>query len=219
MRHRRCINFGLITISVTLYLLGTGQVFAAPGSADEQSTGDGAQLYALFCSDCHGSAPVTQQDDYPGGSDTVDYAQLIEIAQAKKAAEEAATAEEEEWPEWAERPDPNEKKEPDERAEVMSLVTAAIEQAHDVTPESGALDNPDVSSDIDKEIGFNPLPGVTNLGNPQTFFYGTSGEEVFKSIANGTGAAMPGWRTELGNDEAIWDVVNYIRSFWGEEWL
>ena len=29
---------------------------------------------------------------------------------------------------------------------------------------------------------------------------------------------MPGWRTELGSDEAIWDLVNYIRSLWGEEW-
>jgi mono/diheme cytochrome c family protein len=43
---------------------------------------------------------------------------------------------------------------------------------------------------------------------------------MFNSIAYGAGgAAMPGWQIELGSDEAIWDLVNYIRSYWGEEWL
>jgi mono/diheme cytochrome c family protein len=63
------------------------------------------------------------------------------------------------------------------------------------------------------------MPGATNLADPVSYFYGTSEEEMFESIAEGTGEAMPGFRTELGGDEAIMDVVNYIRSFWGEEWL
>ena len=42
---------------------------------------------------------------------------------------------------------------------------------------------------------------------------------MFNSIANGTGESMPGWRIELGSDESIWDLVNYIRSFWSEDWL
>jgi mono/diheme cytochrome c family protein len=65
----------------------------------------------------------------------------------------------------------------------------------------------------------NRQPGATDLANPQTFFYGTTEEEVFNSIAKGTGAAMPGWRTEMGSDEDVWDIVNYIRSFWSKAWL
>ena len=66
---------------------------------------------------------------------------------------------------------------------------------------------------------FNRQAGATDLSDPQTFFYGTSEEEVFNSIAEGTGAAMPGWHTDMGSEEDIWDVVNYIRSFWDEAWL
>jgi mono/diheme cytochrome c family protein len=223
MRHRRCIVSTFTTLSVVLCLLGPGQVIASPEIADERTLGNGAQLYTMYCSECHGTAPVERQDEHSGSSDAVDYAKLIEIAQAKKLAEETAKFEEEAWPDWTIRQNPNEVKKPDERAEIMNLVTAVIEQAHEIKPESGELENPGGNSgnnsDNNKERGFEPLPGVTDLSNPQTFFYGTSEDEVFKSIANGTGAAMPGWRTELGSDEAIWDLVNYIRSFWGEEWL
>jgi hypothetical protein len=123
---------------------------------------------------------------------------------------------EEDWPEWAESPAPV--REPDVREEVLGTVSKAIAQAHGLSPE---LETQGVSGDLvgsGDTDGFDPLPGATNLADPTAYFYGTSDEELFNSIANGTGAAMPGWRTELGSDEAIWDLVSYIRSLWGEEW-
>ena len=101
----------------------------------------------------------------------------------------------------------------------MSLVAAAIEKAHEKMAQSEELGGTEEGAGETRASGFNPVAGATDLSKPQTFYYGTSEEEVFKSIANGTGAAMPGWRTELGSDEAIWDVVRYIRSFWSEDWL
>jgi mono/diheme cytochrome c family protein len=217
MRHRRCIVSGLTTISVALCLLGSGRVFASPELADEQTLSNGANLYALYCSECHGD-PVKRLDKQDESNNAVDYSELIAIAQGKTAPAGTAIPNKEEWPAWAERPDPGEETEPDERTEILNVVTAVIEQAHGIKPGSGELENPGGNSN-NKGGGFEPMPGATDLSNPQTFFYGTSEEEVFKSIANGTGAAMPGWRTELGSDEAIWDLVHYIRSFWGEEWL
>jgi mono/diheme cytochrome c family protein len=180
--------------------------------------GNGAGLYAVYCSDCHGNAPAARLNTQNESNAADEYAELMEIAQKKAEAEQTAIPEDEEWPEWAERPDPNAEKKPDEREEIMNLVTAAIEKAHEINPE-GELENAGGNADGIKYAGFKPQPGVTDLSRPQTFYYGTSAEEVFNSIADGTGAAMPGWRTELGSDEAIWDVVNYIRSFWSEEWL
>ncbi len=218
MRHHRCIVFGLTTIGVTLYLLGSGQVFAASALAEEQALGNGAGLYAVYCSDCHGSAPAARLDTQAESNAADDYAELIELAQNKAAAEQTEIPEEE-WPEWAEQPNPYDEKAPDEREEIMNLATAAIEKAHEINSEPGELENAGDNADEIKVAGFKPQPGVTDLSRPQTFYYGTSAEEVFNSTANGTGAAMPGWRTELGSDESIWDVVNYIRSFWGDEWM
>jgi len=219
MRHRRCIVSGFTTISVALCLLGSGRVVATPEFADEQALGNGANLYALYCSECHGEGTAERANEHDASNDAVDYSELIAIAQGKTSPEGAEIPAEDEWPEWAERPDPNEETEPDKRAEVRNVVTAVIEQAYEIKPESGELENPGGSSNQNKEGGFEPMPGATDLSDPQAFFYGTSEEDVFSSIANGTGVAMPGWRTELGSDEAIWDLVNYIRSFWGEEWL
>ncbi len=182
-----------------------------------QSVTLGAQLYELYCSECHGSDSV-QHYDAIYGSETPEvseeYAELIEIVRGVKAPESQQV--QEDWPEWAEGPAPV--PEPDVREEVLGTVSQAIAQAHGLSTDAGtqgAWDDQVVSGDTDH---IDPLPGATNLADPTAYFYGTSEEDIFNSIANGTGAAMPGWRTELGSDEAIWDLVNYIRSLWGEEW-
>jgi len=198
-----------------LYLLGTACVVAAAASDEDLALDNGAGLYAVYCSACHGNAPVLQS----AAEDAADYAEFDAIAQSNVAVENVANPEDEEWPEWADRPNPNLQKEPDEREEIMNLVTAAIEEAHEIKPPSDTFDNTDANPDQRGESGFTPMPGATDLSKPQDFHYGTSEEEVFDSIANGTGAAMPGWRTELGSDEDIWDVVHYIRSFWSADWL
>jgi mono/diheme cytochrome c family protein len=218
MRHRRCLVSGLSAIGVALYLLGTARVSAAAASGEDQAMSNGAGLYAVYCSDCHGNAPAVHSSDQSANDEVADYTELLEIAQRNLEADKAANPAEE-WPEWAERPNPYAQKKPDEREEIMGLVAAAIEKAHEVKPQSEDVEDTEGTAGEGDAQGFHPVAGATDLSKPQTFYYGTSEEEVFKSIANGTGAAMPGWRTELGSDEAIWDVVHYIRGFWSEDWL
>jgi mono/diheme cytochrome c family protein len=237
MRFRRATQSRL-PVLVLAYSLGA--VSAAPVLADyelvdEQSLTNGAQLYEVFCSDCHGSDAANRYDqlyavDDAGGDD--EYQKLIEIVQQEESAQLIVVPEEEEaWPEWAELPDPDAEQEPDEKTEVMNTLSAVIDEVHGIRPaaspgnkgngaansSAGLLD--EQPEDQGPRGGFEPIPGATNLADPSSYFYGTSEEEIFESIAEGTGEAMPGFRTELGSDEAIMDVVNYIRSFWGEEWL
>lgn len=198
-------------------VLAAARVSAASDPEDMQSVTLGAQLYELYCSECHGSDSAQHYDAIYGSEATdvsEEYAELIKIVRGVEVPESSRA--EEDWPEWAEGPAPE--SEPDVREEVIGTVSQAIAQAHGLStdaPTESAWDDQVVSGDTDH---IDPLPGATNLADPTAYFYGTSEEDIFNSIANGTGAAMPGWRTELGSDEAIWDLVSYIRSLWGEEW-
>lgn len=239
----RAAAFSRSLLAVTLVLCAP---FAAPALAntdpdDEQSLSNGAQLYEVFCSECHGSDAAHRYGQLyaPDETATVDeYRRMLEIVQQEESAQLIVVPEEDDpWPEWAERPDPNADEPPDEKTEVMNTMTAVIDEVYGIEPESSsganaaAARNGELDAQFQAQLtenrrddagpagGFEPVPGATNLADPASYFYGTSEEEIFDSIANGTGEAMPGWRTELGGDEAIWDVVNYIRSFWGEEWL
>ena len=60
------------------------------------------------------------------------------------------------------------------------------------------------------------ISDATDLTEPEAYYSGSSEQEIFNSIANGAGVAMPAWRSQLGSDESIWDVVNFIRSLQGE---
>jgi len=60
------------------------------------------------------------------------------------------------------------------------------------------------------------ISDATDLTDPDAYYSGSSEQEIFTSIANGAGVAMPAWRSQLGNDESIWDVVNFIRSIQGK---
>lgn len=210
-------------------------VLASFDPVDEHSLANGAQLYEVFCSDCHGSDPGKRYDQLyaPNASVAADdeYQKLIDIVEQEEAAQLIVVPDEEEpWPEWAELPDPNAQKPPDEKTEVMNTLTAVIDEAHGIKPASTPQNTGSGTAfpgelpygqavDAGPAVGFEPIPGATNLADPASYLYGISEDEIFKSIAEGTGAAMPGFRAELGDDEAIMDVVNYIRSFWSEEWL
>lgn len=60
------------------------------------------------------------------------------------------------------------------------------------------------------------ISDATDLTDPEAYYSGSSEQEIFNSIANGAGVAMPAWRAQLGSDESIWDLVNFIRSLQGE---
>jgi mono/diheme cytochrome c family protein len=211
-------KFPLMVFMLCLGLTGTGQVLAAADPSDEQSVTMGAQLYELYCSDCHGADTADRYGElYDSGEMDVsgDYSELVDLVRGAKAPE-PYVAPEEDWPEWAENPAPE--PEPDVRAEVIGTVTRAIDTVYGASLESDTLGNWGNEAGPGNAEGFDPAPGATNLADPTAYFYGISEEEMFNSIANGTGAAMPGWRDELGGDEEIWHLVSYIRSLWGEEW-
>lgn len=217
MRSRRFVSSRSFSILFTLCLglLGPGRVYASPVYADERSLNNGAQLYELHCSECHGlksadlsGAQHVTNETNPLREDSavMGTAPVEELPQVPKVRGKG------DWPAWAKRPDPGAVAEskPDARVELLNEVNAAINKAYATAPAQHATQGAGA---------FSPIPGVTDLSDPAAYFYGTSEEELFNSIANGTGAAMPGWRTRLENEEAIWDLVNYIRSFWSEEWL
>jgi mono/diheme cytochrome c family protein len=60
------------------------------------------------------------------------------------------------------------------------------------------------------------ISDATDLTDPEAYYSGSSEQDIFNSIANGAGVAMPAWRSQLGSDDAIWDLVNFIRSLQGE---
>ncbi len=215
----RFTGFSSIAFTLWLGLLSAVYLYASPVRANEQSLGNGAQLYELYCSDCHGRESAKRNAGMNETDTTHDDSALIDIALGATSPEPVKPTAEEEWPEWATPRDPDMKEEPDMRAEILGVVTAVIDDAQTAQAGSDQPENAGRLAEKNRGRGFNTLSGATDLSAPQTFFYGTSEEELFKSIAHGTGAAMPGWRTELGSDEAIWDLVNYVRSFWGEEWL
>ena len=56
MRHRHFAIAGLAAIGFELWLVlpGSQPAYANPVFADERSLSNGAELYALYCSECHG---------------------------------------------------------------------------------------------------------------------------------------------------------------------
>ena len=189
---------------------GSGQVYANEVYADQQSLNNGAQLYEQHCSECHGRIAADFSGDESEKDDTSPLNEKTAII-APEPVEQSPQVPDD-WPVWAKRPNPAavEVRKPDVTADILNEVNAVIEKAYATAPEQASP----------KDAGvFSPIPGVTDLSDPAAYYYGVSEEELFNSIADGTGAAMPGWRTRLDSEEAIWDLVNYIRSFWSEEWL
>lgn len=222
-------------LTLSLSLLCSGVVLANPVPADDESLANGAFLYDLYCAGCHGVSTSEQGYGFNAEGELAqeyDFSDLIEEAQAQNAL----TSKDNAWPDWVEYPDwePGDN-ESALKSEILYDLTEAIDDAYGIEPDSGSsseyvapqteffesLPSEQMTDSAGAGAGaFDPAPGVTNLAAPYLYFYGTSEEDMFNSIANGAGgAAMPGWQIELGSDEAIWDLVNYIRSYWGEEWL
>ena len=60
------------------------------------------------------------------------------------------------------------------------------------------------------------ISDATDLTQPTYYYSGSSDQEVYNSIANGAGVAMPAWRAQLGSDAAVWDLVYYVKTLWEE---
>ena len=222
----------MLYLILCLSVLGTGGVLANSVPVDELSLSNGAYLYDLYCSECHGVNTSEQGYGPNAGNETeqeYDFSELIDIAQDTNSPKTEATHDS--WPDWVKYPkEQGRENEFAARSEILNEITQVIDEAYGIEPEQAETEiEIEIEADFaeateyeqstDSTGVFDPIPGVTNLADPQSYFYGYSEDEMFNSIANGTGESMPGWRIELGSDESIWDLVNYIRSFWSEDWL
>jgi mono/diheme cytochrome c family protein len=61
------------------------------------------------------------------------------------------------------------------------------------------------------------ISDATDLTMPVDYYNGYTDEDIYNSIANGAGVAMPGWRPVVGSDEAVWDLVYFVKSLWAEQ--
>jgi mono/diheme cytochrome c family protein len=60
------------------------------------------------------------------------------------------------------------------------------------------------------------VANATDLTSPRVYGHGTSEGEIFHSIHDGAGLAMPAFHPVLTKDEDIWNLVNFVRSLWPE---
>jgi mono/diheme cytochrome c family protein len=61
------------------------------------------------------------------------------------------------------------------------------------------------------------ISDATDLTMPLDYYSGYSDQDIYNSIANGAGVAMPAWRQAVGSDEAVWDLVYFVKSLWVEQ--
>ena len=61
------------------------------------------------------------------------------------------------------------------------------------------------------------ISDATNLTLPGDYYNGSTDQDMYNSIANGAGVAMPAWRPVVGSDEAVWDMVYFVKSLWVEQ--
>jgi mono/diheme cytochrome c family protein len=60
------------------------------------------------------------------------------------------------------------------------------------------------------------VANATDLTEPMLWANGTSEGEIFRSIRDGAGDAMPPFKAKIENEKDIWHMVNFIRSLWPE---
>ena len=58
------------------------------------------------------------------------------------------------------------------------------------------------------------VANATDLTQPKAWKSGTSEGEIFRSIRDGAGEAMPPFADKVSKAEDIWNMVNYLRSLW-----
>ena len=60
------------------------------------------------------------------------------------------------------------------------------------------------------------VANATDLTEPKLWKSGTSEGEVFRSIRDGAGDAMPPFSDKIDKADDMWHLVNYVRSLWPE---
>jgi mono/diheme cytochrome c family protein len=60
------------------------------------------------------------------------------------------------------------------------------------------------------------IADATDLTTPSLYKNGTTEGEIFRSIRDGAGDQMPAFKSQLGSETDVWNLVNFIRSLWPE---
>ena len=60
------------------------------------------------------------------------------------------------------------------------------------------------------------VANATDLTEPKAWTSGTSEGEIFRSIRDGAGDAMPPFKAQIEKEKDLWQLVHYIRSLWPE---
>lgn len=60
------------------------------------------------------------------------------------------------------------------------------------------------------------IADATDLTDPKVWKSGYSEGEIFRSIRDGAGLAMPPYNKQIRKEEDFWHLVNFIRSLWPE---
>tara|TARA_R110000823_G_scaffold144958_8_gene275125 strand:- start:4044 stop:4754 length:711 start_codon:yes stop_codon:yes gene_type:complete len=227
-----------------LFALAGWSAILLPGPAqgsvvpsDTISLLNGAEYFERYCTECHGWDPSEQYESLYG-EDPIDEPDPLFASEQPAAPENILPAQKpiDDWPEWAGPPPEEDSVDPEVRDEVLSDLVSAIDEVYgeDTQSDNWNLidEDPEFSdaSDVDaieesfgdaleEEEGPERMPGATDLTDPGSYLLGTTEADLYYHIANGTGAGMPGFLSQLGSEEAVWDVVNYIRSLWGEDWV
>jgi mono/diheme cytochrome c family protein len=58
------------------------------------------------------------------------------------------------------------------------------------------------------------IANATDLTNPKAWRSGTSAGEIFRSIRDGAGEAMPPFAEKVSKEEDLWHLVNYLQNLW-----
>jgi mono/diheme cytochrome c family protein len=58
------------------------------------------------------------------------------------------------------------------------------------------------------------VANATDLTSPNVWNSGTSEGEIFRSIRDGAGLAMPPFKAQIHQEQTFWDLANFIRSLW-----
>lgn len=69
---------------------------------------------------------------------------------------------------------------------------------------------------LDGKSQVDVIANATDLTDPEYWASGISEGEVYRSIRDGAGDAMPPFKEKVSKDEDLWDMTNYVRSLWPE---
>jgi mono/diheme cytochrome c family protein len=61
------------------------------------------------------------------------------------------------------------------------------------------------------------VANATDLTEPKVWKSGITEGEVFRSIRDGAGEAMPPFSDKVDKEEDLWNMVNFLRSLWPEQ--